>query len=46
MANDLLDKIPDWLKSLSHMENALLAGWLYNRYVSSLDCLWKSASGK
>jgi len=23
MANDLLDKIPDWLKSLYHMENEL-----------------------
>jgi hypothetical protein len=23
MANDLLDKIPDWLKSLWHMENEL-----------------------
>jgi hypothetical protein len=23
MANDILDKIPDWLKSLWHMENEL-----------------------
>jgi hypothetical protein len=23
MANDLMDKIPDWLKSLWHMENEL-----------------------
>jgi len=23
MANDLLDKLPDWLKSLYHMENEL-----------------------
>ena len=23
MANDLIDKIPDWLKSLWHMENEL-----------------------
>jgi hypothetical protein len=23
MADDLLDKIPDWLKSLHHMENEL-----------------------
>jgi hypothetical protein len=23
MANDLLDKLPDWLKSLHHMENEL-----------------------